>query len=101
MKLLAGIKRRWILFIWKLTPPCREVTQLASRRLEEPLTWRTRMQMQLHYWICEFCYYYEKQLEEIHRLAPRYNVFLENKETVKLPDTCKSRIKKQLAELEK
>ncbi len=101
MKVTARIKQLGILLIWKLTPPCREITRLASRRLDNPLPWRVRIQMRLHYWICEFCCFCEKQLEEIHQLAPRYNVFLEKQETLKLNEICRLRIKKQLAELEK
>ena len=46
----------------RITLPCRDVTKLASESMDRTLPLGTRIQLQLHYWICEACAQYRRQL---------------------------------------
>jgi len=67
---LKSIQTRWVVWVWKHTPTCAEISRLASRELEAPLTVKTRMQMWLHFLICAWCEHYYKHLKFLHRAAP-------------------------------
>ncbi|RPH81349.1 MAG: hypothetical protein EHM80_02595 [Nitrospiraceae bacterium] len=56
----------------RITPPCKDVTHLASQAMDRPLLWSTRLTLQLHYWICEACARYRDQLRTV-RQALRYS----------------------------
>jgi hypothetical protein len=49
----------------RITPPCKDVTHLASQALDRSLPWSTRFRLQLHYWICEACAQYRDQLHTV------------------------------------
>ena len=51
----------------RITPPCKDVTHLVSQSLDGPLPWRTRLTLQLHYWICEACAQYRRQLIQVRK----------------------------------
>ena len=53
------------------TPPCKDVTHLASQALDQPLPWSTRLKRQLHYWICEACARYRDQLRTVRQVLRR------------------------------
>ncbi len=72
MKLFEPIKRRAIVWVWKHTPNCADMSRLASRSLEQPLPLRTRFKMRLHYLICVWCKRYFKQLKFLHKAAPQF-----------------------------
>ena len=67
MKIIASIKERWEVWVWQHTPHCTEILQLASQLLEQPLSFRTRVKMRLHFLICVWCERYHKQLKFLHR----------------------------------
>ena len=46
----------------RITLPCRDVTKLASESMDRTLPLGTRIQLQLHYWMCEACAQYRRQL---------------------------------------
>ncbi|MBI5315502.1 MAG: zf-HC2 domain-containing protein [Nitrospirae bacterium] len=46
----------------RITLPCRDVTRLASESMDRSLPLSTRIQLQLHYWICQACTQYRRQL---------------------------------------
>jgi len=54
-------------FLAHITPACKDVTQLASQSLDRSLPWSTRVTLQLHYWICEACAQYRRQLIQVRR----------------------------------
>jgi 3-methyladenine DNA glycosylase AlkC len=54
-----------------ITPPCKDVTRLASQALDRPLPWSTRFNLQLHYWICEACARYRDQLRAVRQVLRR------------------------------
>ncbi len=72
MKIFESIKRRAIVWVWKHTPNCADMSRLASRSLEQPLSLRMRLKMRLHYLICVWCKRYFKQLKFLHKAAPNF-----------------------------
>ena len=73
MKIFDSLKMRWIVWVWNHTPNCAEMSRLASRSLEQPLSMRTRLKMRLHYLICAWCKRYFKQLTFLHEAAPHFD----------------------------
>jgi hypothetical protein len=67
MKIVASLKKRWAVWVWQHTPRCTEILRLASQSLEQPLSFRTRLKMRLHFLICVWCERYDKQLKFLHR----------------------------------
>jgi hypothetical protein len=65
-----SLKTRLVAGILRHTPNCAEMARLASRALEQPLPWRTRLRMRLHYVICAWCERYARHLRFLHRAAP-------------------------------
>ncbi len=72
MKIFDSLKTRWIVWVWKHTPNCAEMSRLGSRALEQPLSLRSRLKMRLHYLICAWCKRYFKQLTFLHQAAPHF-----------------------------
>ncbi|MDZ4855198.1 MAG: zf-HC2 domain-containing protein [Nitrospirota bacterium] len=58
------------LLAW-ITPPCKDVTRLASEAVDRPLPWVARLNLQLHYWICEACARYRDRLKTIRHILRR------------------------------
>ena len=73
MKWVDSLKARSIVWVWKHTPNCAEMSRLASRSLEQSLSLRTRLKMRLHYLICAWCKRYFKQLRFLHEAAPHFD----------------------------
>ena len=73
MKLFDSLKMPWIVWVWNHTPNCAEMSRLASRSMEQPLSLRTRLNMRLHYLICAWCKHYFKQLTFLHEAAPHFD----------------------------
>ena len=55
----------------RITPPCKDVTQLVSQSLDRSLPWPIKIELQLHFWICEACAGYRDQLKMIRHLLQR------------------------------
>ena len=73
MKFFDSLKTRWIVWVWNHTPNCAEMSRLASRSFERPLSLRTRLKMRLHYLICAWCKRYFKQLTFLHEAALHFD----------------------------
>lgn len=63
MGFVKKIKMSAVMWLAYRLPPCREITALASRSLDDPLTPRQWLQLKLHLLICSACARYAKQLE--------------------------------------
>lgn len=50
----------------RLTPGCEKIAVLASERLDRRLTFRERLSLRLHFFICYFCKRYHDQLDSMH-----------------------------------
>ena len=72
MKIFESIKIRTIVWVWKHSPNCVDMSRLASRSLDQPLSLRMRFKMRLHYLICVWCKRYFKQLKFLHEAAPQF-----------------------------
>ena len=71
MKLFASLKTRFVVWVWNHTPSCAEMSRLTSRALEQPLTFKARLKMRVHFMICAWCRRYFKQINFLHQTAPR------------------------------
>ncbi len=69
--LLQRLRRRWILLLAALTPPCREIVVLGSRRLDAPQGAIARLQVRIHLGICTACRRYLDQIALVHEAARR------------------------------
>jgi len=49
-------------FLARITPTCKDVAALSSESMDRTLPWSTRVTLRLHYWICEGCARYRRQL---------------------------------------
>jgi hypothetical protein len=67
MKVIQSIKTWATIWVWKHTPNCAEMSRLASQSWEQPLSFRTRLKMRLHFLICVWCERYSKHLKRLHR----------------------------------
>ncbi|MEN8261019.1 MAG: zf-HC2 domain-containing protein [Pseudomonadota bacterium] len=77
---------------------CKEVSQLASKTLDAPLTWRERMGMRLHLLICRLCRRYVRNLLLLEQmLTDARKVDLEPLAAgVKLSDEGRARMRRAL-----
>ncbi len=98
MKLLKSIKMRWMVWVWNHTPNCAEMSRLASLSLEQPASLGLRLKMRLHHLICVWCQRYQKQLQFLHRAAPKMQEEIEAASNRKLPEESKRRIVERLRE---
>ena len=73
MKIFDSFKTCLIVWVWKHTPNCAEMSRLASRSLEQPPSLSIRLRMRLHYLICVWCKRYFKQLKFLHAVAPHFH----------------------------
>jgi hypothetical protein len=90
------IKKRLIHWIWNNTMTCKEVTRLASQRLDQPLPLVTRARLWLHTRICEWCGRYLEQVKLIHDHAPQYGEKAGEVSPRMLSPDAKERMKKAL-----
>jgi hypothetical protein len=78
-------------FLARITPPCKDVTQLASQSMDRSLPWPTWIKLQLHYWICEGCARYRDQLRTV-RQALRYSAKQDHTNPSSPSPTAKARL---------
>ena len=96
MKLFASLKTRFVIWVWKHTPTCAEMSRLTSRALEQPLSLRMQMKMRLHFVICAWCRRYFEQINFLHAHAPRLGMQLGELPGRGLSPDAKSRIKTEV-----
>ncbi|SRR5579884_456699 len=59
----------WLInFLARNTPSCKEVVQLLSNSMEEPLPLRQRIAVRFHFLICKWCLRYQKQIHFIRNI---------------------------------
>ena len=96
MKLFASLKTKFVVWVWNHTPSCAEMSRLTSRALEQPLTFKMRLKMRLHFVICAWCRRYFEQINFLHTHAPRMGMQLGELPGRGLSLDAKSRIKTQV-----
>lgn len=95
--LVKRLKWRWILLLAALTPPCRQVAQLASRGYEKPLNPWTRIRLRVHLGICDACERYLRQLDVLHEAAGRLGERIpERGQNARFAAEAKERLKARL-----
>jgi len=75
-----------------ITPPCKDVVHLASQAMDRPLPWSTRLNLQLHYWICEACARYRDQLRTVRQVLRGSSKQDHTKETLSPSPATKARL---------
>lgn len=70
-------RRNWfqtklVIFIGKHTPKCREMVQILSKSMDEPMPLMMRFKKRLHFLICCWCQRYEEQLHYLRKTAAEY-----------------------------
>jgi hypothetical protein len=98
MKLLQSLKLRWVVWVWNHTPDCAEMSRLASRSFEQTPSPALRLRMRLHHLICVWCRRYERQVELLHRAAPKMQEKIEGGSPRKLSEESKRRMVERLRE---
>lgn len=95
------LRWRFVLLLAALTPPCRQITKIASRRYEQPLGITTRVRLRLHLLVCAACERYVRQLEFLHHAA-RLSVEkpAENPVPARLSSEAKDRLKARLLRID-
>jgi hypothetical protein len=83
-------------FLARITPPCRNVTRLASESMDRTLPLSTRIQLQLHYWICQACAQYRRQLVALRQAARRSASETHPQEDAQLSSAAKAQLKAAL-----
>ena len=88
--------RFWLL---RRLPPCKQTVQVISQSLERPLSFRERVLLKLHLWVCMWCVWYLEHLL-IMRNTLRENssesTELDSATTPGLSAEARERIKQQL-----
>ena len=57
------IKNGFNKIVWKILPGCKDITALASRSMENDLSWREKLVMKTHLYTCIACQRYLSQLK--------------------------------------
>ena len=98
MKLLHSVKVRWLIWMWRHTPNCAEMSRLASRSLDQPLSFKVRCKMRLHHRICVWCQRYQRHLQFLRSAASRMPGEIETAAHRGLPPEARQRIVQRLRE---
>lgn len=91
------IKMWFITWVWNHTPTCKEVTRLASQRLDGPLPLMTRLRIRLHTTICAWCRRYLEQVKLVRDAAPGYADKVGQASEKSLSTDAKARMKRALS----
>ena len=84
----------------KITPSCEIITQKISRSMDEPLTWKERIQVRLHLMACVLCTRYREQLLAMRKMIQNGIGELEEEQLSPesgLSTDAKDRMKEQLS----
>ena len=80
-------------FLSRITPSCRDVARLASDSMDRTLPLSTRIQLQLHYWICQACTEYRRQLLVLRKATRRSASETQPQDDTQLSAAAKARLK--------
>ncbi|MBN8247706.1 MAG: zf-HC2 domain-containing protein [Verrucomicrobia bacterium] len=94
---LRWLKWRSVVVLAALTPSCRQVARLASRRFEKNLSPWVRLRVRVHLSICDACERYLRQLDVLHEAAGQLGEKIPNLGTeVRLAAEARERLKARL-----
>ena len=86
-------------FLIRITPTCKDMTQLLSEQMDHPLPLGKRIVMRIHFLICKWCERYKNQLLFLRNSIRRHPEKLEGQGTTPSPTLspdAKDRIKQTL-----
>lgn len=75
---------------------CKQTSLLVSQSLDRPLTWRERMAVRMHLWICVYCRRFMQQLKLIRQQMSRWQQQEVTRSDITLPQAARDRITQQL-----
>ena len=81
----------------RITPPCRDATRLAAESMDRTLPTLTRIHLQFHYWICQACAQYRRQLLALRQATRRSAAEVLAQEDAHLSFSAKARLKEAFA----
>lgn len=87
-------------FLLRRLPACTHTVELISQSLERSLTWRERIALRLHLWICVWCLWYLEHLQIMRRTMrgkAAQTSELDYPAEFALSAAARERIKRQLA----
>ena len=77
---------------------CKEASYLASKKLDEKLTWRESLDFRLHIMMCGLCRRYAMEMKKLHGVLQKMGEYSLSllPESVKLSSQSRKRIKQAL-----
>jgi hypothetical protein len=85
-------------FIGKHTPKCREMVQILSQSMDEPLPLTMRIKKRLHFLICCWCQRYAEQLHYLRQTARQFPEHADEGSDAPFSPEARERIKRKLTE---
>ncbi|MDQ3817285.1 MAG: zf-HC2 domain-containing protein [Acidobacteriota bacterium] len=83
---------RW--YLLQRLPTCKQMVALMSESMERQLSFRERVLVRLHLWVCIWCVWYMEQLRLMRdALRLRSNASADYESTVSLSDEARERLK--------
>ncbi len=64
---------------------CRQASQLISKSLDRPLSWRERLEVRFHLFICKYCKRFSQQLTTMCTAFNRMSQSIEMQTQLNLP----------------
>ena len=90
--------RYWLL---RKLPTCQATVEKISQSMERRLTWRERIELKLHLWICAWCQWYLEHLQLIRDTARAKGTESPDRDldsvSPKLSNEARERIRRKLA----
>jgi hypothetical protein len=91
-------RRSWpetqlVKFIGRHTPKCPEVVRILSQGMDQKLTLKTRLLLNMHYLICRWCQRYSEHLRYLRKFSRRFPEQISTLDVFTMPASTKDRIK--------
>lgn len=93
---MKWLRWRGMVLLSALTPPCRQIAQLASRTDAQPLSPWARLRVRVHLGICKACERYLRQLDFLREAAAKLEENLPSEANHTLAADAKDRLKQRL-----
>jgi len=75
---------------------CKQTSVLVSQSLDRQLTWRERIAVRIHLWICVYCRRFAQQLNLIRRMMQAWQQQATDQSEFALSQAARERITQQL-----
>ncbi len=81
------LKHYFAVVLFSITPPCKEITMLASKAMDTRLSLKERFQLRTHLLICSACQRFNIQIHTLHTLAHDHFHSLSDTNESEVPET--------------